>query len=256
VKNIIVQYFLQFNGNGAKAVEGKNYGSHNIPIWASLSSNKFLDYSKKVNAEYMFWDTRYVNAVSNFFESVRLFTDPALDVYDKLLFVDVDVFPMLNAPNIFDIDVIDIAGVNEQNFNGCLLNHNVWNTQKEHLEKRYNHFGTSVVLNKDSNVRMINSGVMLWSRQARIKARQKFINWNDWYNYKNKIVNSKYGKEFPHRAHCLDQPYYNAMFNKFEFDIIEIDRRWNHGPVKTDNRSCYFSHLQGHYKHLAEELYK
>ena len=112
MKNVIFQYYLDFNGVGKQEI---HYANGGVPEWAKCSSKLFAEYAKKHNADYFFLEDRYVNATSNFFEVTRLFKDPMFDKYDKLLYCDVDVIPKNMDANIFDVlGDHDFAGWPEQ----------------------------------------------------------------------------------------------------------------------------------------------
>ena len=247
MKNVIFQYCIPFNGSGLKNKEGAYYTNAGPNSWVKKSTELFRQYAEKHNAKHIFLQDRFVNASSDYFEAIRLFKDPQFDKYDKMLFVDVDVIPVNSNVNIFDIDVVDVAGWPEHHFDGIEVKIR-WKDQQLQMKKRFQAFGTDIV---DSTIaggmRMINSGVMLWSKDARLRARQLFDDHEAWYNYQNCILDRKWKSSGP-RTHCLDQPYFNAMFNKYDYNILELKKEWNRFPTKDDNMPCNFAHYVGKYK--------
>jgi len=243
MKNAIFQYFLNFNGVGK---QGHHYPKEGMPEWAERSVNYFTHYAKKHGADYFFFTDRFVNATSNFFEVTRLYKDPIFDQYDKVLYCDVDVMPKNMEANIFDVDVINVAGWPEYRHPDINVSVN-WSAGQ--VSGRFRDFGVPVIRPKTHNgdLRMINSGVMLWSNQARLKARENFIDHEIWFNHKNALLDSRW-TGFGHSSHCLDQPFLNAMWNKNNFDVKELGIEWNRFPTKDENRPCNFAHYVGDYR--------
>lgn len=252
MKNVVFQYFLNFNGVGK---QGAYYTTEGIPDWAVYSSNYFKKYAETHNADYYFFTDRFVNATSNFFEVLRLYKDTIFDQYDKVLYVDVDVMPKKMTQNIFDVDVEDVAGWPEWRHPDVSVAVN-W-TATTPIVNRFKHFNAQVTVpySIPSNIRMINSGVMLWSKNARLKAREQFIDHEMWFNYKNSYLDPQWTNA-GHSSHCLDQPFLNAMFNKCNFNVVELPIEWNRFPTHNENRSCYFAHYVGDHRYQIPKLYK
>ena len=80
---------------------------------------------------------------------------------------------------------------------------------------------------------MINTGVLVWSKSARLHAREKFTNHEEWFGYKNSVLDRSLSyNDVGHSSHCLDQPYLNAMATREHFDVVELDIKWKHFPTK------------------------
>ena len=94
---------------------------------------------------------------------------------------------------------------------------------------------------------MINSGVMVWSREARLKARESFDDHEKWFHHKNAYLDSKWINA-GHSSHCLDQPYINAMVTKNNFKVLELDRVWNRFPTGKEETECNFAHYVGDHR--------
>lgn len=244
MKNAIFQYFLNFNGVGK---QGHHYPEEGIPDWALRSVNYFEKYAEKHGADHHFFRDRFINATSNFFEVTRIYMDPIFDQYDKVLYLDVDVMPKNMDANVFDLDVVDIAGWPEWRHPDISVPVN-WSATAA-LSQRFKDFGAPLLPAKtnSSGVRMINSGVMLWSRDARLKARELFVNHEEWFNHKNALLDPKWTSA-GHSSHCLDQPFMNAMWSKHNFDVMELGIEWNRFPTKDENRPCNFAHYVGDYR--------
>jgi len=242
-KNAIFQYFLNFNGVGK---QGHHYPTEGTPEWATRSVNYFKHYANKHGADYHFFRDRFINATSNFFEVTRVYMDPVFDQYDKVLYCDVDVMPKNMDANVFDIPVVDVAGWPEHRHPDIGVQVN-WSAGM--IAARFNDFQIPLVrpISHGGNLRMVNSGVMLWSKQARLKARELFMDHEVWFKHKNALLDPQWSG-FGHSSHCLDQPFLNAMWNKHNFNVLELEIEWNRFPTKDENRNCNFAHYVGDYR--------
>lgn len=243
-KNVIFQYYLDFNGVGK---QGHHYTNGGPPDWAQKSVEYFKRYAEKHNADYYFFEDRFVDSTSNFFEVTRIFKDPLFDQYDNLLYCDVDVIPKKMDNNIFEeLGEHDVAGWPENRMRDFSVDIN-WNATTA-LMQRFKDFGSTLVKAKThQGVRMINSGVMLWSKNARLLAREKFDDHEKWFHHKNALLDSKWVSA-GHSSHCLDQPYMNAMWTKFDFKVLELNRKWNRFPTHNESVDCNFAHYVGDHR--------
>ena len=169
------------------------------------------------------------------------------DKYDKVLYVDVDVMPKNMDANIFDIDVEDIAGWPEWRHPDLKVKV-TWSASGA-LRQRFADFEAPIIPSSStkSEIRMINSGVVLWSHQARLKAREQFNDHEKWFHHKNALLTPGLG-DVGHSSHCLDQPFMNAMWNKFNFNVLELGIEWNRFPTRDENRKCNFAHYVGEHR--------
>jgi len=252
MKNVVFQYYLDFNGVGK---QGHHYTNGGVPEWAQVSVDKFKQYAERHGADYHFMEDRFVNSKSNFFEVTRLWKDPIFDQYDKLLYCDVDVIPKDIEGNIFNIlGEHDFAGWPEQRMYDFIVNIN-WN-ETQSLRDRFNDFGSRLVKStQHPGIRMMNSGVMVWSREARLKARELFDDHEKWFHHKNALLDSRWTTA-GHSSHCLDQPYINAMVTKYDFKILEMDRVWNRFPTGKEDTPCYFAHYVGDHRFQIPRMFK
>ena len=237
-KHAIFQFYVPSNDIGKL----RHYrGVDEMPEWCKRSILYFQHYAKAHDADHFFMEDRFVGSISNYFEKCRVYLDPIFDDYDKVLYVDIDVIPKNMDNNIFNIDPQDVAGVEEQPHPAYRNKKLNW-TVKD-IERRFNAFGAPVVRANHNNSwpRMINSGVMLWSREARMKARHCFDNYDDWFQFKNSILDESV-KGWGHSSHCLDQPFFNAMFNKYKFNVNTLPIDWNRFPTDDENYPCNFAH--------------
>lgn len=253
MKNVIFQYYLTYNNIGKN---NKLYLGDDLPDWAQYSSNYFKKYAKLHNASYFLMRDRFVKSSSNYFEVLRLYLDPMFDEYDNLLYVDLDVMPKNFKENIFDLDVKDFAGFPE--FRHPKLEKMPNWTATGPLKHRFEHFESKLVRPKtvDNPIRMLNSGVMIWTKAARIKARKMFIDHDSWFNYRNNLLDPKWKKIGGHSSHCLDQPFINAMVTRFNFDVLELDMKWNRFPTKDESYPCNFAHYTGFRRLRIPEIFE
>ena len=245
MKNAIFQYYLDFNGVGK---QGHHYTNGGPPDWALKSVEYFKRYAEMWDGDYYFMGDRFVESTSDFFEVTRIFKDTMFDQYDKVLYCDVDVIPKEMTHSIFaELGDADVAGWPEHRQPDFIVDIN-WSATAA-LQQRFADFGSKLVPAESHNqgIRMVNSGVMVWSREARLKARELFDDHEKWFNHKNALLDQKWVSA-GHSSHCLDQPYMNAMWNKFNFDVKELKRVWNRFPTQNENTPCYFAHYVGDHR--------
>lgn len=255
MKNAIFQYYLSHNGVGKP---NPHFDSAEAPDWAQYSISYFKKYAEKHDVDYYFSTERYVDAIENHFEQLRVCKDPLFDQYDKVLYLDVDVMPKNMEANIFDeIDVVDIAGWCEWRHPDLAVSVNYKSVGV--IQKRYADFGAPMVYSAKhpSDVRIMNTGVLLWSKEARLKARENFVEPDEWFTHNNPALDPTLkSKDVGHSSHCLDQVYLNAMLNKFKFDVVELPIEWNRFPTKDENRPCNFAHYVGNYRFNIPKLFQ
>ena len=116
---------------------------------------------------------------------MRLVYDKIYDDYDKLLFVDSDII-CNTEENIFDLmdcDVYGVFGPDIETSNG--RGYCSWDFAESYkdISEKFQRRGIPVVPNTwgkhYSKVACFNTGV-IWSRDARLRAREVF---DDWKNY-------------------------------------------------------------------------
>ena len=252
MKNLVFQYYLPFNGVG-KGRLGDVY-TEQVPDWAKVSSKMFKMYADYHGADYILGEEATVNSISPYFEVTRIYHDTLFDQYDKVLYVDVDVIPKNISSNIFDQPVVDVAGWPEYK-NPMFKESPKWKAEPA-LVQRYKDFGSFIVPPKTvaGDIRMINTGVMLWSKQARLKARECFDDHDKWFLHKNVLLDHTL-KDVGHSSHCLDQPYLNAMWTKYGMDVLELSLLWNHFPSTNNERGANFVHYVGKNRYNIPSIY-
>jgi len=254
MKNIIFQYMIideDTNKRGKVPQYPQGTRAELYQKTADLSAESFRIYADKIGATHHY-STRKVFTKGRsgptvpLFEVLRIVYDPIYDEFDKLLFVDTDII-CNTEENIFDVEDCDVYGVFESDIETSKGGgYNTWDysdkTFKE-VKKRFDRTGVPIVPNKwgkrPSKITCFNTGVMVWSKEARIKARECF---DDWYEY----MMAGEGKD----AFWVnnDQFFISGQLTKHEFDIKGIDQTWNDTPTHWEDDRGYdmnFLHYTG-----------
>lgn len=192
------------------------------PKYAHISKQLMKLYADLIGADYICdfnsGDSRIPS--SDYFNCFRPIYDKSLDKYDKILFCDMDIFPVLGiTESIFDEPLIHFGIAEEEhqpelryNLSGqiCGTNDEAWGAI---VEKNY---PQHKLLRDDKNrLRVFNSGVVLYTRSGIELAREK---WADFAQYQSLMRSLN-------RFYQLDQNYLNAMLAGNKFTIM--DTKWN-----------------------------
>lgn len=208
--------------------------------WILDSVNLCEDYAQKIGAEYIF--SREMNLIGSdpalkldrYFNILELIYHPKYKKYDHILYLDVDIFPDKDARNIFEVEgmdnSIDIIGISDTRY----PIEDYWDN---HL--LFREFGSMLVpsIIPDIPYRFLNTGVMVFTKRGRERARKYWdVNWIDWKNKASKNILA------------ADQPYINAMINKHNLNVLELETEWDYVPWSESRTlpKCHFYHL-----HLA-----
>ena len=237
-KNCIFQFYIS-----------KDKNNPGVTPWVSKSINSFIKYANKHGVDYFFLPYPFTKELNNWhyqlwFEKIRIYKDTMFDKYDKVLYVDTDVIVKNIENNIFDIDVIDVAGHPER-YSEALYPNPYWNDLFEDAHRKVRtHFGGHCGKAKTvDRFRMINTGVLIWTKQARLKAREKFIDPQLWIDeiFKHKLNHPQ--------IEIGDQSCFNTMFELHNFDVVELGFEWNRYPTIDDNYPCNFAHYTSGSRH-------
>lgn len=230
--NLIFQYFI----------------GGEVPEYAKISRFSFTEYADKLGHDYIFTDQAFLpeehtdNLIlgSKYYDVIRVYMDPFFDQYDQVLFVDVDVIAHPRAPDIFTYQPKHIAGWTEQKHPQGTAGPGYWKGSDKfiQIEEAFAEFNAPLVESTSpyAPTRILNSGVLLFSKEARLIAREKFDDWKKWYQrgFRPWIT--------------LDQLYLSAMFNKYNLEVTEIGNEWNLTPAWfPDNAQLdgFFYHFSG-----------
>lgn len=212
MKNLIYQYWL---GN-------------NIPIGAKAGVENMKSYAERIGAEYRFaknpgWASQYCDIPQYYNAFEPIYNTEEFEKYDNILFVDADVFAVDDLQeNIFDQEIAEIGICRELHkeitrASGLGVNNyktdQMWNS---HLESYYK---KSMPLNANGDMKVYNSGVVLYTRKGREKARKNF---RPFQEYINLIRMTRLNKFYQ-----IDQNYLHAMLTIADMDVTEMDPGWN-----------------------------
>lgn len=206
------------------------------PNYAEKSRGSWEAYAMRYNASYVFslesyMDLSNMKRMQGYFEILRIIYDPFFDTYDKLLFADLDSFPTRNARNIFDVEIEEVLGVPERVIPGTGGAPLQWTEAGRNPYRRRLHidkfesvgsFLKESVFPGAHGIRMINTGVLVFTKEARLRARKEWDSFRKWVD--NDVTYD--GKKYPDVIAC-DQPYINAMFNKYDFKVRQVAEEWN-----------------------------
>jgi len=220
---------------------------------ADLSAKSFQIYADKIGARHHY-STKQVHTAGLtgstvlLFECMRVVYDPMYDDYDKVLFVDADII-CNTEENIFDeTNGYDVTGV----FESEILTekgggYNTWDYSdktKNELITKYERNGIPIVPTKPpyrpSCVTTFNTGVLVWTKEARLKAREVFDPWQEYM-----ADGDKHGDPFWLNN---DQPWLSGQLVKHKFNIQSIDQKWNDTPTHWSDDRGYdmnFLHYTG-----------
>lgn len=213
---------------------------------AELSWKSFAKYAEKINATHHKTDKRVftkgagVDTHIYLFECLRVIYDPIYDKYDNVLYVDSDII-CNTEENIFDLvnDTFDVAGIYESEIrNGDgRCGYNGWDRNPgryQAIKNKYDRLNLPICgplpPARPSKVAIFNTGVLLWTKEGRLKARAKFDDWFDYYQDGVKNKDAKWVNN--------DQPYISSQIMKHGLRVRLLDQKWNDSPP--------------HYKHYEQ----
>ena len=189
-------------------------------------------YADRIGAEYIFEENPQFlkkhfgynfGGYSPHYGAFKPIYDEKFDKYDKILFADTDVFPVEGlTQNVFDefTGEIGICTEPEQPRIRTITKGRITSAQDEKWAKMVKEvWGTDVPRTEDNLVEVFNTGMVLYSKEARIKAREEWVDPGIYVQVcKTKGLDSFY---------TCDQPYLHAMMFVGNFDVQYMDNGWN-----------------------------
>lgn len=240
MKNIIFQYMIL---NDAVNERGDIEDWKRSDLYSEItkiSKKSFEKYAEQVGSEYMYSSERWFtqghdDAISPLFECLRVIYDPYFDQFDKVLFADTDIV-VNTKENIFEESDAEVYGVLESDIRTEIEGgYNAWDYQErvwlDYVEKFNMHDcplipSLGIGHSFDSKLTIFNTGVVVWTREARLKARECFDNWEHWlWPHLMDKGNKKH-----HMSIRNDQPFISAQLMKYDFDVESIEQKWNDTP--------------------------
>lgn len=210
--NLIYQYWLGTPGIGVQ------HGVENMKA-----------YAKRIGAEYEFatnpgWAQKYCSPKhAQYYNAFEPIWSDRFSEFDKILFVDTDVFAVDGLDeSIFDQDIAEIGICDEPHKEiSHLTTRSAINTAQDEKWNKViaQRFGKEMPRNDDGNLKIFNSGVVVYTPEGREKARK---NWVPFSEYINAAQSSGLN-----RFYSIDQNYLHAMLMIGEHDYTVMHNGWN-----------------------------
>lgn len=200
------------------------YWTGNVPFYARESSTAIENYARYVGAEYRFDHNPKPISSKNaeYLNAFRAVYDDAFHEYDKVLFLDMDIFPTESIrDNIFEQEIDDIGICEElhqpelrQKMRVAGISSEADNNWAKQLKQ---HWDIDHPRDTKGRCRVFNSGVVMYTQEGMKKAKDTFINFSE---YTQKINGLS-------RFYVLDQNYLNANLfaNKLKWTVMPV--KWN-----------------------------
>lgn len=155
------------------------------------------------------------------YQWLRIIYDPVFEQYDNIAFFDTDIIPCTDE-NVFDQHDGDVTIVCESvRGQGSGTNLSPWDADSNLFQMIMHKFAMNdmpVVASETTRMINYNSGMVIWSRGARLKARKLFDDWQQFIDDNDPPwLNG-------------DQMWLTGQLLKYNFDVNEIDEQWN-GPM-------------------------
>lgn len=210
---------------------------------AKVSSKLMKSYAERIGAEYILDLNPNIAGrvcdVPMYFEWLNPIIDDRFLKYDKVLSVDLDVFPVENLQeNIFEEEIGDIGACTEP-FQG---KQRASVTVGGHINKQNDERWASVIKknwgidlprDEDNNLKVYNAGMVVFTKEGIHKAKE----WMPFQEYINFMRNAGFG-----RFYTVDQNYFHMMvFANENVNFTEMNNGWNsqihyvRGPLAITN---------------------
>ena len=221
-------------------------------ITGDMSAESFRIYADKIGCKHQYSKKQVFTKGKTgttvlLFECLRMIYDPIYDKYDKVAFIDSDII-CNTEENIFDVSDAEVYGVLESEIRTSKGGgYNTWDYSskiKKLLFKKYKRNGIPCVPTTppliESCVATFNTGVMVWTKEARLKAREKFDDWNAYMEDGDKHKDPFWLNN--------DQPFISGQIMKHGLDWESIPQTWNDTPTHYPDDQGYdanFLHYTG-----------
>lgn len=202
--NLIYQYFLPYTGENKDII-----GDGGMPNWAKVGKSSAEKYAQCIGVQYEFCDEIKMGAPNQNLESCRVWMDSYFDQFDKVLLLDIDT-TITTKLNIFKEEIEDIGMVQE---GGATAPRSYINNVVARLES-YGNVRFPKSTTNPHEVRYLNGGVQLWSKEGRLKARERWGGMPEIERYRETL-------------RLNEQPYINLMLNLHDMKVTELNNLWN-----------------------------
>jgi lipopolysaccharide biosynthesis glycosyltransferase len=194
------------------------------------SRKNIAEYAARIGAEHRFeHNPRYfaksLGAESKYYGAFRPIHDNEFDQYDNVLFLDSDIFAVEDLQeNVFDAFSLESEiGMCTEPFQPkqrTITLGQITSARDEKWAKIIKQiWDADLPRTEEGLLQVYNSGVVLYSREARIKARERFV---DFKEYIQKMKSSGMINFY-----ALDQNYLHAMIFICDMKLQEMHNGWN-----------------------------
>ena len=204
------------------------YWDGDIRIGSRAGIAAMKKYAERIGVDYLFEENpKFVTNLGGYsphYGSFKPIFDTSFDNYDNVLFCDTDVFPVNElTESIFDNFAADI-GICTEPLQPKLRKEThgmITSTHDERWARTIkNKWGADMPRNEEGLLKVYNSGVVLWSKKGRVKAKKMFVPFKEYVD----LIKTTQGLITFYTA---DQNYLHAMLTVAGMDYIELDNGWN-----------------------------
>ena len=203
------------------------YWDGNITVGCRAGVENMKEYAKRIGAEYIFEENpKFVTNLGSYSPHYGAFKpvyDEKFHEYDNVLFADTDVFAVDGLEeNIFENFNAEVGICTEPDQPKLRVKTagNITSARDEKwaavVESKWD---IKVPRTSEGLVTVYNSGVVLYSNNGLLKAKEKFV------PFKEYVDMIKAEKLFA--FYTCDQPYLHAMLEVADMDWVELDNGWN-----------------------------
>lgn len=210
------------------------YWDGDIRPSAQYGSDKMREYAERIGATYLldlnanFGKSHNLGRVSPYYGCFKpVFDDAILEEYDKVMFCDLDIFPLDNCnENIFDTFDGELGMATEPlqpgyRFDPKLRKQCNATTEHRWAELVTNAYDCKLPVDSEGRYKVYNSGVVLYSKEGLRKCREQFVPFKD---YVQMIEGDGFVRG---KVYGTDQGYIHAMATSMDIDFVELDNEWN-----------------------------
>ena len=213
------------------------YWNGPVPPGSIYSGRLISAYAENIGADYRFdHDDNYTGKHAKYFDVMRPVLDEGFHHYDKVLFLDMDIYPVAGlTADVFEEPVADIGMCEEPGmpeYRDGRQKH--INGQADHdwakrVKKRW---GSIIPLDAKGRVRVFNSGVVMYSQAGMVNCRRLFVPIDDY-------IQVIHGTKRMSGFYAMDQNYLDAMVHMEGVDFTELPVEWNRQVHGKDDGSRY-----------------
>jgi len=211
-----------------------------VPYYARKSSQFIKQYADKIGADYRFDENPnyFKGTHSQYNNALRPIHDEEFHKYDNVLFLDMDIFPTENiSENIFEQGVKGIGIVEETQ--QLVLRANSSGNINAIQDNRWaqivkNKWNIDVPRDEKQGVKVWNTGVVYYTREALIAAKETWFSTEEYINTTSNLPS----------FYQIDQNYLGATMFLGHTEFTELPRKWNaqiHYVGSGDPRPIYDS---------------